>query len=151
MFRCIGALRNFDVLLPLQQRAVKLPGWARAAPPSGYHSALPHAVELVHSEHTHTHTTIVKYRIVQWAEVMKITRELHVATKQTLWNNVTVCTCESCIYIRSHHCLDMRYLPSSIRRSIFLQQQVGDLDLPVLCSHMQRSEALLERHRTKEH
>lgn len=46
----------------------------------------------------------------------------------------------------THPCFDMRYLPRSIRWSVFLQQQVGDLDLPVLCSHVQRSEALLYRH-----
>lgn len=47
--------------------------------------------------------------------------------------------------------LATRYLPGSVGRSFFLQQQVGDLDLPVLCSHVQRSEALLETRRTKRH
>lgn len=55
-----------------------------------------------------------------------------------------------CCCSLSDRCEDRRYLPGSIRRSFFLQQQVGDLDLSVLCSHMQGSEALLEGHRAKE-
>lgn len=58
---------QFDWLLPLQQRAVRLPGWARAAPPSGYHSVLLHAVELVHSEHTYT-TIVRRWFIVHVVE-----------------------------------------------------------------------------------
>lgn len=44
--------------------------------------------------------------------------------------------------------LGRHYLPSCIRWSVLLQQQVGDLDLPILCRYMQRSEALLVRHTT---
>lgn len=87
---------QFDWLLPLQQRAVRLPGWARAAPPSGYHSVLLHAVELVHSEHTYT-TIVRRWFIVHvvessWSrgDVESIVKATPTMTAEAILINISV-------------------------------------------------------------
>lgn len=63
------------------------------------------------------------------------------------WNSVVLLIREAGVYaIKQFSHLITPHLPGSVGRSAFLQQQVGDLNLPVFCSHMQRSEALLQRH-----
>lgn len=137
---------QFDWLLPLQQRAVRLPGWARAAPPSGYHSVLLHAVELVHSEHTYT-TIVRRWFIVHVVESSWSRGDVESIVKATpTMTAEAILMCATSILVSLRR-TNMHYLSSSIRLSVLLQQQVGHLDFPIFCCDVQRSEALLRKHK----
>lgn len=110
MFRCISALRNFDLLLPLQQRVVKPLGWARAAPPSGYHSALPHAVELVHSEPTNTQLLLYGDTQTVWCSKQRWWREHESCSICILNNNNSVHMCQLYRRMRTHLLCSVLYV-----------------------------------------